>query len=155
MTEDEELIQRLFDGLVKHLIVLSLPADYQREYMGLGHTGDELALEFENYYTLHKEQYINQGLINKEQKSQLDYLDNFFDERSGKDHIEFWEEVKSHSDWELVRDAAKECIAALDKQEYGIKVKYDYEKNYFDGQEHWVMHSTKTELIKKAAANIA
>jgi len=152
MTEEEKQVQRLFDNLIKHLIVLLLPADYQKEYFGFGHIGDELALEFENYYTLQKEQYLKYGLINQEQKVILDSLNTFFEERSGKEHEEFWEGVKNHSDWEIVRKLAKNSLELLGKAEYGIKVRYEYEKTYFDRQEQWGMYSTKTELVKKSSS---
>ncbi|GGK86942.1 hypothetical protein ACD591_19790 [Rufibacter glacialis] len=152
MSEEEELVRKLFDELIKHLIVLSLPADYQKEYIGGGDTGDELALDFENYYILQKEQYLKYGLINHEQESQLDSIEAFFDERSGQEHLDFWEGVKTHSDWIKVREWAKECLEALGKQDYGINVRYEYEKNYFDGQEQWLMHSTETVLIKKSSS---
>ncbi|MBC3541087.1 hypothetical protein ACFSC6_06670 [Rufibacter sediminis] len=151
MSEEEELVSKLFDELIKHLIVLSLPADYQKEYIGGGHTGDELALDFENCYVLQKEQYLSQGLINQEQLSLLDTLDDLFYERSGQEHLDFWEGVKTHSDWIQVRELAKGCLTALGKQDYGINVRYEYEKNYFDGEEQWVMHSAKSELVKRKA----
>jgi hypothetical protein len=150
MTEEKNLVQELFDGLLKHLIILSLPADYQKEYMGFGLTGDELALDFDTYYTLHKEQYLKEEFINQEQKIMLDALESFFEVRSGEHNEDFWEGVNSHSDWGTVRTMAKDCIDALGKQDYGIKVRYEYDKTYFDGQEQRNMHSTKTELVKKS-----
>lgn len=150
MKAEKEQVQSLFDELVKHLIVLSLPAEYQREYIGLGHTGDELAIDFDNYYTSRKEQYLKEGFINHEQSDLLDKLDSFFEERSGGHHEEFWEDVDSHSDWQKVRMKAKECLAALGKQDYGLKVKYESEKTYYSDQVQWNMHSTKTQLVKRS-----
>jgi len=149
MKAEKEQVQKLFDELIKHLVVLSLPAEYQMEYIGLGDKGDELAFGFDNYYTSHKEQYLKEGFIHHEQAVLLDKMDSFFEERSGEHYEDFWEGVDIHSDWEKVRRKAKECIAALGKQDYGLRVRYESEKTYYNDQVQWESHSTKTELVKK------
>jgi len=149
MSSDKDRVQEFFNELIKQLIIMSLKGKSQIEYFGLLNAGDELALDFDNFYSLKKEEYIFHNLLDQQQIKKLDELNEFLDERSGGKNANFWNNVETHEDWGKVRLLARECLRLLNKQGLGIKVKFNGEKTYFDNQEVWHSHGTKTELVLK------
>lgn len=59
LTKEKETVYWKFNELIKLLITLSLPSNKQKEIMGYGAVTDEMAIDFETYYTLSFQSYIN------------------------------------------------------------------------------------------------
>ncbi|MEI6950409.1 hypothetical protein V9K67_24720 [Paraflavisolibacter sp. H34] len=130
-------VQYLFDELVKHLIVLSLDKDDQTELFRHGPSGYALGVELDTYYTLQKRHYLRHSLLNEEQVGQMDKLEEYVQKRMGKAHKSFWDKAPRHPGWDKVRLLARDCLKALEKEDWGIRVKYEYIKIYFEGREQW------------------
>ena len=135
MASSDQHSRFLFRELVKHLIVLSLPAHVQKEiYPGSG-LGNFLHVELDTYYALQKERYREHGLLDEAQSEQLHALEHYLNMQWNTGPDAFREEAPDHPGWEAVRQEAKNCLEALHKQAYGLKVKFEYTKWYFNGTE--------------------
>jgi len=114
-----------FWELIKVLVTLSSSANRQKEIIGFGEVADEMAIDFESYYTLNFQSYLDNGLLTEAQVAKLNLLDKFLEDRSGENMIEFWNDdfLDSHPDWEKVRIMAKEILKEMnyDNLEIGIE----------------------------------
>jgi hypothetical protein len=129
--KDKKLLKWKFDELIKNLIVISFPANKQIEICGIGHPGDDIANDFDTYFNLSKFEYIKNNLLNDEQILELEKIDNFFNERSGKNNDGFWDNLESNSDWQILRQMAANCLKILKKDNLTItfKIKNKYTKS--------------------------
>lgn len=118
MTEFENLHYWKFGELIKCLILLSSEYSEQCRITQIGDIADEMAIDFETYYTEAKNGYVQLRLINENAKLKLEALDEFLEIRSGARNPNFWtdDDLKESSDWNLVRGYAKEILANLGYQ---------------------------------------
>jgi hypothetical protein len=128
MTESEqELAVRQFDELIKTLITLSVPPERQVEICGFGCPGDDMANDFDSYYTHCRKLYLDHGLVETKHVKLLDELDHYLDSRSGAQYAEFWENpdlLSSHPDWEEIRGLAHSCLVSLGKTHLDVEVSH-------------------------------
>jgi hypothetical protein len=145
---DENLVYWKFSELIKNLITLSSDSQRQIELIGYGAVADEMAIDFETYYTLSYKSYIDFKLLTFDQKNELDEIEKYFEDRSGDKSPDFWEDFKldTNPDWIWVRLKAKN-ILRLFKMDY-LSIDFDRTRK-FDNSGNLTMLTTKTRLVKK------
>lgn len=148
LSKEENQVLWKFGELVKNLITIASNADKQIYIIGMGLVTDEMALDFESYFTLSYKQYLNLQLLNKEAFNELLLLDNFFEERSGDKDPDFWDEslLGTNNDWNIVRQKAKSILLFMGMDNLDIECTHHniQDKGIIIGQQ------TITRLIKKA-----
>lgn len=151
LTIDSNLVCWKFAELIKSLVTLSESAGRQMEIIGIGATCDEMALDFDNYFTLEFETYFNNGLLTVGQISMLKDLDAYFDERSGDKSPDFWDDflLETNPEWEVVRLKARSILADIGMQD--LTLEFDREEQYemTDKGKRITMQLTKTRLIRQ------
>ena len=147
LSVEENLVYWKFSEMIKILIIISLNASKQKEFIGIGAVADEMATDFDTYYTLECQNYINYGLINYEQKNKLDDLNNYFNKKSNPVDSNFWDDNKldSNKDWEFVRKMSSDILTTLSKEK--LNIDYFREEEY-DELGKLVIQKTKIKLIK-------
>lgn len=139
---------------IKNLVTLSSPADQQREIIGFGAVADEMAIDFESYYILNSQRYLDHELLTENQVTKLNFLDVFFDKRSGDKMPEFWDDeiLDSHPDWATVRKISREILEQLGYGNLEIQIERTTEKSKSNSGESLIIESTKTRLKKKSTS---
>lgn len=144
-------LDHTFNEFLKTLISMSLPASRQNELYGLGMIGDELAIDFGDYYQEFKNHYLEHELLTKTEVIKLDQISQFLHERSGEKFIDFWSSVE-HPDWAKVRIMAQECLQVMKKEDLDLSIIHNKEEKgkkwKFFGPEI-VVQNIKTEITKK------
>jgi len=136
-----------FEELVKTLIAMSMPLEFQKNYYGIGVASDEMAGDFYSYYTLNKSRYKKRGLIIIETKELLDNIEKFLESWSNEKDEEFWYEMDKHEvEWDLLRSKAKNTLNNMNKSNLTIEVNHE---NEYDKNGNVVSQKTKTKLIEK------
>ncbi|WDF56448.1 hypothetical protein [Mucilaginibacter sp. KACC 22063] len=122
LDDNESVTCWKFDGLLKNLNVLSLPADRQKAIMGYGCIADEMAEDFNTYFTLNRQEYLEKGLLDQQQCDQLDKLDSLLEKYSGDGNTGFWDDqqLDTNKDWQSVREIAKHILIVLRKDNSDI-----------------------------------
>jgi hypothetical protein len=112
---DKNLAYWKFSELIKNLITLSSDAPKQIELIGYGAVADEMAIDFETYYSLSYQSYLDFKLLTIDQKIELDELDKYLEDRSGDKNPDFWNDFKIdlNPDWNWVRLKAKNILGLL------------------------------------------
>ena len=148
---DKNLVYWKFSELIKNLITLSSDAPRQIELVGYGAAADEMAIDFETYYTLSYQSYLDFKLLTIDQKIEFDELDKYLEDRSGDRNPDFWDDFKLdlNPDWNWVRLKAKNILGLLKMDDLSI----DFDRTEkFDNSGNLTMQTTKTRLIKKNAS---
>ena len=136
-----------FEELVKTLIAMSMPLEFQKNYYGIGVASDEMAEDFYSYYTLNKARYKKRGLINIETKELLDNIDTLLDIWSNEKYEEFWYEMDKHEgEWNLLRSKAKNSLKKMNKSNLTVEVNHE---NEYDKNGKIVFQKFKTKLKEK------
>lgn len=150
-SKEENVVLWNYWEFVKTLVTLSIPAIKQKEILGYGEVADEMAIDFETYYTLNIEKYKTHQLLNSNHESKLNILDKFLDDRSGNKMPEFWNNnvLDSHPDWEKVREMAKDILSSLNFQNLRIEFERSLKKSTPKEGEPLIIQGTKTLLIKE------
>jgi len=149
MRTDKELALYKFDELLKTLITLSSPAERQIEICGIGCPGDEMANDFDSYYTHCRKLYAEQGLMAPTQFEAMDDLDRYLESRSGQNYSGFWEDTASlfsHPDWEEIRSLARSCLRSLGKSHLDLEVFHETEETQGRNGTTLLIQRTKTGL---------
>lgn len=154
LTVDDNSLRWKFGELIKNLITLASDAKRQAEIIGIGATCDEMAEDFNTYFTLSYRSYLNNNLLTQEQVEKLKQLDLFFDERSGDKSPDFWDNflLETNPEWEIVRQKAFDILKLLGMQ--NLKLEFDREEKYetTDKGKRVMMQSTKTRLVRQNAS---
>lgn len=147
VSNGENVVLWKFGELIKTLHTLSSDADRQHEIVGVGAVAEEMADDFDTYFTLYYENYIEGGLLNEMETAKLRRLGEFLKDRDA----DFWDDLNLPINpyWELVRRHAKEILELLKMDdlilEFERKEKYDSTP---DGKRLWIQN-TKTRLVRK------
>ena len=154
LTVDTNQVTWNYWEFIKNLVTLSSPADQQREIIGFGAAADEMAIDFESYFTLNSQRYLDHKLLTEDQVTKLNTLDKFFDERSGDKMPEFWDDeiLDSHPDWATVRKISQEILEHMEYGDLEIDIERTTEYSKSNKGESLMMESTKTRLKKKNAS---
>jgi hypothetical protein len=138
----QDLIQYHFEELIKTIITLSSPAERQIFIIGIGHTGDEMVIDFDTHYKEHIDHYLSTGLLTLEHANSLKQYDDFLSERCAGQPVEFFLdqlELKTNSIWAEIRIESKKLLKALNKEHLGLEVWREV-----NGE----IEHTKTKLIR-------
>lgn len=143
--EDIENLNDQFNELIKTLIALSSAANRQRAIYGEAPPGDEMAEDFNSYFTRNKSLLLDKGLIDQEAFDLLGTLARFMDVKSAENDLEFWDDLEQHKDWEMIRELARLCLVKLGKEKYRLQVEHQYGR---DDNGRVTSQVTKAELLK-------
>lgn len=139
--------------LIKTLVTLSYPAEKQKEIIGAEAVPDEMAIDFESYFTLAYKEYLKHNLLTKPAIERLLELDQYFDARSGTKYPAFWNERSLHTlaDWAEVRLKAKEILALLGYED--LEIQFDRTEKVEETERGKVVtvQTTHTRLVDKSA----
>ena len=154
LTVDDNLVRWNFGELIKTLITLASDAKRQVEIIGIGAICDEMAQDFDTYFTSSYRSYLDGNLLTLKQVEKLNELDAFFDERSGEKAPDFWDDFSLgiNTDWEMVREKALDILNSLGMQD--LILEFDREEKYemTDKGRQIVMQTTKTRLVRQSAS---
>ena len=154
LTQDENLVRWKFSELIKNLVTLSSSAKQQAEIIGFGATCDEMAIDFDTYFTLEYQDYLDNGLLTILQVEKLRELDEYFEDRSGDKSPDFWDDLllETSSEWQNVRQQAKNILEALNMQD--LIIEFDRIEKYdtTNKGERLTMQTTRTRLVKQNAS---
>lgn len=149
LSKEENQILYKFGELIKTLITIASEAEKQKNIIGMGVIADEIALDFEVYFALSYNQYLNNQLLNEETLDELFLLDCLFDKYSGNRNPNFWDDssLETNSDWKEVRKMTKNILMSMGMDNLDIEyIHYDIiDKNKIVGLQ------TKTRLVNKKA----
>ncbi len=128
---DNELLKYFYDELIMTLITLSLPADEQQYMVGIGCIGDEILEDFDNFYRLRREFFIEKKLFNEEQLKLLDEFNVFLDKYNGHDQDFYWniEELRNNPLWEELRHESKKVLTEVFHKKYKIELQRKHENS--------------------------
>lgn len=153
LTNKNNLVRWKFGELIKNLVTLSSSAEKQKKIIGVGATCDEMAIDFETYFTHEFQRYLDCGLLTSSQVEKLKDLDRYFDERSGDKSPDFWDDflLETNSEWQNVRQQAKTILAALNMPD--LTIEFDRTEKYemTNNGEQLTMQTTKTRLVKQTS----
>lgn len=151
LTLDHNLICWKFGELIKNLITLSSNADRQAEIIGIGAICDEMAEEFDTYFTMSYHSFLDNNLLTPNQVNKLIELDTFFNERSGDKSPDFWDDftLEINPEWEIVRQKAKNILESLGMQDLAIEFDRKEEYEMTSSGRRITLQSTKTRLVYK------
>lgn len=152
LNKEENLIYWRFGELIKTLITLSSDPDKQIDIIGeIGIAAEEMAIEFDNYFSGSGQPYLNHKLLTIEQYDKLKMLNTFFEDQSGDNDPDFWNDelLSSHPDWKNVRIQAKEILYLLKMEKLDLKIDRKKEYEIKNGIKHLVGESTRLKIVNK------
>lgn len=130
LTKDCNLVRWKFGALIKNLITLSSTANHQVEIIGIGAICNEIAIDFDNYFTQSYQSYLNNQLLTDEEVQKFKGIDDIFNLHSGEKATDFWDELHldTNPDWQFIRLKAKEVLKLLGMQ--NITIEFNREEKY-------------------------
>ncbi len=147
MQMEKNSLNRQFEELVITLIAMTLPVKLQKNYYGIGFAGDEMAIDFETYYTLNRSQFVESNLIDKAAAEALDEIDNLLDFWTDEKEESFWFEIDQYqSDWDVLRNKANQTLKVLEKDHLTIDFQHEVQYNKYG---EITSQFTKVELKEK------
>lgn len=154
LTNDDNLVRWKFGELIKNLITLSSSADRQTEIIGIGAICDEMAIDFDTYFTLAYKSYLDNGLLTIDQFEILRELDIYFENRSGEKSPDFWDDflLDTNPEWQIVRQKAKTILELLKMQDLTIEFEREEKHEMTEKGRQIAMQLTKTRLVRQNAS---
>lgn len=142
---DDKLLKYFYEELIMSLITMSLPAEKQKEMIGIGCIGDEMLEDFHSFYSLKRELYIENNIFNERQLKILDEFNGFLDKYCGHSENFYWdiEELKNNTLWSDLRKKSKEVLSSVFKNKYKIELHREY--RLINGK---TLQDTKRRLIE-------
>lgn len=154
LTNEDNLVRWKFSELIKNLITLSSSANRQSDIIGIAATCDEMAIDFDNYFTSSYKSYLDNELLTIDQVQILKELDTFFDERSGDKSPDFWDDflLETNPEWQIVRQKAMVILELIGMRD--LTIEFDREEKYkmTDKGKQVTMQATKTRLVRQKAS---
>lgn len=149
LRKEENLILWKFGELIKNLITIASDAKRQKHIIGIGAVADEMALDFESYFTLSYNQYLEYQLLNKDAFEKLMLLDIFFEKRSGDKDPDFWDDslLDINNDWNIVREEVKQILEIMGLSNLDIECNHT---DIYDGK-HIIGQQTIIKLVNNKA----
>jgi hypothetical protein len=153
MERGNNLVFWKFGEHIKTLITLASDAEKQKEIVGWpGATSNEMAIEFDSYFTDCYSEYYEKGLLSEETIVLLKQLDQYLSDRSGDKLPDFWNDdnLGTHPDWEKVRQQSKNILTLMKMDD--LDIIYEHESKYEmsnDGKQRLSMQKISTRLRRK------
>ena len=112
---EDNLVCWKFGELIKTLITISSSSERQWEIIGGGIIADEMAEDFNTYFTLSCKEYYENEMLDEIARKELNYLNDFLDLKSVNNDPSFWRntELSTNIDWKKVRIKAKEILTLM------------------------------------------
>lgn len=147
----DNLIRWKFSRLIENLVILSSSAQRQAEIIGVGAVCEEMALDFETYFTLEYPNYLEIGLLTMSQLEKLQELDNFLEDKSGNNSPDFWNDLllQQSLEWQVVRQKAQGILVMLNMQDLTIDFERTEKTRTVNNGNPIMIQITKTRLVKK------
>lgn len=149
LDKEQNQILWKFGELIKNLITISGDTDRQRYIIGIGAATNEMALDFDSYFTLSYNQYLDNKLLSKDAFDELMLLNDFFERHSGDKDSNFWDDslLDTNDDWSIVREKAKRILKIMGLDYLDIECNHSniYDDKGIIGQQ------TTTRLVNKKA----
>lgn len=144
---DGELLKYYYEELIMSLITMSLPAEKQKEMVGYGCIGDEILEDFDNFYCMRRQLYIDCDVFSKRQLQILDEFNKYLEKYNGHDEDFYWdiEELKNSPLWEELRTESKKIIVNVFGKNYRIELQREH--RYIDGK---LIEHAKRKLIEES-----
>lgn len=151
LSKEENQILWNYCELVKHLVILSIPAEEQKEIMGYGTVTEEMAIDFDCSFAPYSQNYVDKQLLTEEQQRMLELLNTFFDDRTGNGRPGFWDDdcLGSHPDWDKVREMAKDILTEMGYDNLILDLERTIEKTQSNKGEPLVIETTMIRLKKR------
>ena len=113
--------------------------------VGIGCIGDEILEDFDNFYCIRRQVYIDSEVFDERQLQILDEFNKYLDKYNGHNEDFYWdiEELKSNPLWEELRRESNKIIKNIYGKEY--KIELQREHTYIDGK---IIEHTKRKLIE-------
>lgn len=154
LSNESNLIFWKFGEFIKTLITLSSDAKRQAEIIGVGAVCEEMVADFDSYFTLSCQTYIDKHLLTEYQAKKLKELDDHLNERGGGKTPDFWDDslLDTNPNWLIVRQKAKTILELLGMQD--LTIEFDREEKYetTDDGKRLAIQTTKTRLIRKCSS---
>ncbi|MGE5329840.1 MAG: hypothetical protein ACM3UU_12100 [Ignavibacteriales bacterium] len=143
---DEELLKYYYEELIMSLITMSLPAEEQKDIIGIGCLGDEMLNDFDDFYRMRRQTYIDNKVFDGRQLKILDEFNEFLDKFNGQNEDFYWdiEELKNNPLWAALREEAKKVVTNVFGKNYKIEIQR--ENKLENGRV--VLEHTKRKLIE-------
>lgn len=137
-----------FNELIKILVALASSREIQME-IGGPYPREDLAIDFETYYTSNKTKLLENDLLCNDEVVALDLLDNYLEKLSGEDNSAFWFSFDPHPDWEKVCELAISCLKVMGKENLKLKIS----SSFVHSQTGPSLYNVKTELFDSKDEN--
>jgi len=136
-----------FEELLKTLIAMKSPLKEQENFYGIGATADEILEDFNSYYTLNKNRFIERQFIDNDSKNLLDQIDNLTDKWTKEKDEDFWFEMEKYdSEWNELRQKAKLTLEMMNRDNLIAVVN---QENEFDKNGNILSQKTNIKLKEK------
>ncbi|MBE2256127.1 MAG: hypothetical protein IAE65_08000 [Ignavibacteria bacterium] len=151
----DNLIRYKFSQLIINLILLSSSSTQQILFFGIGNACNEMAIDFDLYFTQEKESYLERGLLTLDSVDKLKELDKLFCEKSEDKNHEFWDDdnLKSNSNWKLVREKSNEILKMLNFDNLTLELDRNNNFRMDNGNVNLIGQTDKIQIVKKKINN--
>lgn len=142
---DNELLIYFYEELIMSIITMSLPAERQKEVIGVGCVGDEILEDFDNFYCMRREIYMDHDIFSEKQLQMLDEFNTYLDKFNGLNEDFYWniQELKNNPLWEELRIESEKILKNVFGEKYRIELQRKH--TYVDGK---TIEHTKRKLVK-------
>lgn len=135
-----------FEQLITTLIALKSKPNVQREIYGIGNTEDEMAIEFDSYFTQIRNLLLKLDYIDDKADKKLVQLHEFLEFKSNQEDKSFWIELETHKDWDKIRTMAEQILLTMGKENLIVEVAHD---NSYNSRNEIISQITNTKLIER------
>jgi len=147
----DNLIRYKFSQLIINLILLSSSSTQQILIFGIGNACNEMAIDFELYFTQEKESYLESGLLTLDAVDKLKEIDDLFCEKSEDKNHEFWDDdnLESNSDWKLVSEKSHEILKMLNFDNLTLELERNNNFRMDNENVNLIGQTDKIQIVKK------
>lgn len=147
----DNLIRYKFSQLIIKLILLSSTSTQQILILGIGNACNEMAIDFDLYFTQEYKDYLDIGLLTIDAVIKLKEIDDLFCEKSEDKNHEFWDvdNLESNSDWKLVREKSNEILKMLNFDNLTLELERNNNFRMDNDNVNLIGQTDKIHIVKK------
>ncbi|QNR23855.1 hypothetical protein [Croceimicrobium hydrocarbonivorans] len=121
-----------FECLVITLIAMTYEPHEQIQFYGEGTIpGDEMLLDFDDYYSAIKERMLEEELISEKSRNILDEIGALSVKWSSEKDPEFWKDLEKYrEDWNPLRKLALSALKAMKMEGFMVKTHFSKGRNF-------------------------